>query len=49
MIAITEVCNTLLAADALDALQALQGHEDATVAAAAAKLFEDVIPRIWSF
>ena len=49
VIASTEMCNCMLAADALKALDALRQHADPTVAASATAVFEHVIPRIWSF
>ena len=49
VIATTELCNALLESDALASLQLLQEHPDKAVKASAAELFENVIPRIWSF
>ena len=49
VMAMTELCNALLEADALDTLNALQQHADASIATEATKLFSTVVPRIWSF
>lgn len=49
IIAMTELCNALLGADALDALSELQTHADAVVASNSALLFQHIVPRIWSF
>ncbi len=48
-IAMTELCNALLEADALDTLSNLQQHADAEVSSCSSTLFQNVIPRIWSF
>ena len=49
VVASTELCNALLAADALKALERLQEDADPAVAARAGAVFQHVIPRIWSF
>mmetsp|Transcript_26344 Transcript_26344/g.52901 ORF Transcript_26344/g.52901 Transcript_26344/m.52901 type:complete len:168 (-) Transcript_26344:107-610(-) len=49
VIAMTELCNALLQADALDSLNALQQHADAHIAQQGEALFQSVVPRIWSF
>ena len=49
VVASTELCNALLAADALQALEGLQSDADPVVAKRSSTVFEHVIPRIWSF
>ena len=49
VVASTELCNALLAADALNALEGLRADADATVAAHSEVVFQHVVPRIWSF
>ena len=46
--AITELCNALVDTQVLEALDALQKHEDPGIANQSTKLFQHVIPRIWS-
>ena len=48
-IAMTELCNALLETDTLDVLNKLQQHTDANISARSTELFQQVIPRIWSF
>ncbi len=45
----TELCNALLKADVLEDLERLQKHASADVSDNASRLFQYVIPRIWSF
>ena len=49
VIASTELCNVLLAVDALKSLERLQHDADPTIAACSTVVFQHVIPRIWSF
>ena len=49
VMAMTELCNALLDADALETLNGLQQHADSAIASEATKLFSTVVPRIWSF
>ena len=48
LVALTEFCNVLVHTDALDTIHALQADNDSRVASVATKLFEGVVPRIWS-
>lgn len=48
VIALTEFCNALLTADAVDTLHGLQSDADPNVSRQARELFEAVVPRIWS-
>ena len=45
----TQLCNALIETDTLKALDALQTHSDANVAKHSRKVFEHVVPHIWSF
>jgi len=47
-VALTEYCNALVDADALDVVHALQEDEEPDVARTATELFQGVVPRIWS-
>ena len=49
MIASTELCNLLIADDALKRLDALRGHADPQIAARSEAVFQHVVPRIWNF
>lgn len=49
VVASTELCNVLLAADVLQTLEGLQNDADPIVAARACAVFQHVIPRIWAF
>ncbi|KAL1530332.1 hypothetical protein AB1Y20_001241 [Prymnesium parvum] len=48
IVALTEFCNALVHADALDFLHALQEDTDRRVAQTAKEIFEEVVPRMWS-
>ena len=48
VIATTELCNAILEAQALEVLDAMQRHSDTDIAERSTKLFEALIPRIWS-
>lgn len=49
VIASTELCNALIAANALPALEKFQVDADPLVAKRSSQVFHHVIPRIWSF
>ena len=49
VVASTELCNVLIAADVLKALEKLQQDADPLIAARSNAIFQNVIPRIWSF
>jgi len=49
MLDITEYCNAIVEAEALESLDALQRDDDAELSARATRLFQQVVPRIWAF
>jgi len=49
VIAMTELCNAVLEADALPVLDSLQQHANPHIASQSSALFQHVVPRIWSF
>ena len=49
VIATTELCNALLQVDGLKMLEGLQQHPDQEVRNSSTRVFQHIIPRIWSF